>query len=387
MKRSRLNSWCDVDVAALRHNVALFRAHLAPGSLLGVVVKSNAYGHGVEIASQAFVDAGVDWLIVNDVDEALALRTLQPDVGIYICGPVPTWRAADVLRADARVVVHSAEFVEALADAADACGQIARLHIKLETGNQRQGLDTPEALVLARDIVDHPSLEFEGLTTHFADIEDTTDHGFARQQLERFDAAWRQLDASGTRPAMGHAANSAAAILWPESHRGLVRVGLAAYGLWPSKETYITALESHARGEASMVPELLPALSWRCRVAAVKQVPSGAYIGYGRTYRTTHPSTIAVLPVGYHEGYDRRLSNLGHVLIRGRRAPVRGRVCMNMLMVDVTHIEGVNLGDEVTLLGRCEAEHVSAEMLADWMGTINYEVVCRIHPGQPRLRS
>jgi alanine racemase len=164
-------------------------------------------------------------------------------------------------------------------------------------------------------------------------------------------------------------------------------VGIAAYGLWPSRETYVTALQAHARREDGLLPDLVPALSWRARVAQVKSVASGSFVGYGRTYRATHDCQIAVLPMGYHEGYDRRLSNLGHVLIRGIRAPIRGRVCMNMTMVDVTHVPGVEAGDVATLLGRDGDEQITAEQLAEWMGTINYEVVARIHPALPRRAS
>ena len=142
----------------------------------------------------------------------------------------------------------------------------------------------------------------------------------------------------------------------------------------------MTALQAHARGEGGLLPTLRPAMSWRARIVQVKSVPAGAYVGYGRTYRTTHSSRIAVVPVGYHEGYDRRLSNLGHVLIRGVRAPIRGRVCMNMTMVDVTHVPKARAGDIATLLGDDGDESITAERLSDWMGTINYEAVSRIHP-------
>lgn len=260
-----------------------------------------------------------------------------------------------------------------------------RVHLKIETGTSRQGLGLDEALELGRLVADLPGLWLEGLTTHYADIEDTTDHRYAQRQQELLQEAVAAFAAAGLGVEKVHAANSAATLLWPQTHASLVRVGIAAYGLWPSRETYAVALQRCQDQAAGWVPQLRPALSWRARLVQVKEVPAGAYIGYGRTFRTTHPTRLGILPVGYYEGYDRRLSNVAHVLVGGLRAPVRGRVCMNMLMVDLTHIPEARAGQVATLLGRDGEEEVSAETLAGWMGTINYEAVSRIHPGQPRL--
>jgi alanine racemase len=358
---------------------------LAAGARLGVVVKSSAYGHGAAVASRAFVDAGADWLIVNDADEAQGLRAEGLEAPVYICGPVAPWAAEAVVAADARVVVYDSELLRALGAAGRAAGRPVPVHLKVETGNTRQGVQLDEALELGALAQSLEGVHLEGIATHYADIEDTTDHAFARSQLAAFRDARAAFEAAGYPVEMAHSANSAAAILWPETHDELVRVGIAAYGLWPSRETYVTALQADARQESGFLPQLQPALSWRARVAQVKQVPAGAFVGYGRTYRATHDCRIAVLPVGYHEGYDRRLSNLGHVLIHGARAPIRGRVCMNMTMVDVTHVPEVRSGDVATLLGVDGDEQITAEQLAEWMGTINYEVVSRIHPGIPRV--
>jgi alanine racemase len=254
------------------------------------------------------------------------------------------------------------------------------VHLKLETGTQRQGIAAQDVPRFVSRIASSSGLVLEGLTTHFANIEDTTDHGFALTQIERFGQAAAELAEAGVRVPVRHAACSAAAILFARTHLDLVRIGISLYGLWPSRETYVACLE---RGKPTL--ELRPALTWKTRVAQVKQVPEGSFVGYGCTHRTTRDSRIAVLPVGYHEGYDRGLSGLSHVLIRGRRAPLRGRVCMNMLMVDVTDIPGVALEDEVVLLGRQGEERVAAEQLAAWCGTIAYEIVSRIHPDLPRV--
>jgi alanine racemase len=168
--------------------------------------------------------------------------------------------------------------------------------------------------------------------------------------------------------------------LFNRTHLDLARVGIALYGLWPSRETYVSCLE---RGKPSL--DLKPVMSWKTRIAQVKDVPEGAYVGYGCAWRATRPTRIAVLPIGYYEGYARELSSLAHVLIHGKRAPVRGRICMNMCMVDVTDIQGARLEDEVVLLGRQGDESVTAEQLAAWAHTISYEIVSRIHPSLPRV--
>jgi alanine racemase len=233
---------------------------------------------------------------------------------------------------------------------------------------------------LAQRIAADPHVELEGLGTHFADIEDTTDHAFAAGQIQRFgDAAEEVSKSSGLAP-LRHTACSAAAILFAETHLDIVRIGISLYGLWPSTATYVSARE---RGLGDF--HLTPALTWKTVVAQLKDVPEGGFVGYGRTWRASRPSRIAVLPVGYYEGYNRSLSGRAHVLVRGRRAPVVGRICMNMTMVDVTDVRGVAQGDTVVLIGRDGEEELPAAQLGDWAGTIHYEIVSRVHPSLPRV--
>lgn len=377
-----LSSWCEVSASALRDNIATLRAGMRAGALLGVVVKSDAYGHGLALCAREFLRAGADWLIVNSVAEAEALRALDAAVPIYICSQPAIFEAERVVSTSARTVVCDAETARALAAAARADTPV-RCHVKVETGTQRQGVAAADVVEFARLIKGLEGIELEGLTTHFADIEDTTDHSFAQGQLATLQRVERELRAVGIEVPMVHAANSAATLLWPETHGALVRAGIAAYGLWPSRETYVTASERRAFAEE--MPQLKPALSWKARIAQIKNVPEGAYVGYGRTFRATHPLRIGIVPVGYFEGYDRRLSNVGHVLVNGVRVPVRGRVCMNMFMVDLTHISPIVPGQVATLLGAEGDEVVGAEQWAAWMGGIHYEVLSRIHPQQPRL--
>ena len=237
-----------------------------------------------------------------------------------------------------------------------------------------------EALELAKKITLTDGVKLEGASTHFADVEDTTDHSYARQQLENFNDFLASVNDAGMTIPVRHASNSASAILWPQTHKDMVRVGIASYGMWPSKETYISALMDN-RHEVS----LQPALTWKTRVGQVKEVPAGSYVGYGCSYRTTHDTRLAILCVGYFDGYDRRLSNQAYVLVNGHRAPVRGRVCMNIVIIDVTHVPDVEVGQEVILLGSDGDSHLSAEQLAEWIGTINYEIPTRIRPGISRI--
>lgn len=369
--------WCDVDTQALAQNARALKSSLAPGARLGCVVKSNAYGHGLLVASKAFLKGGADWLIVQNLNEAETLREGGVGVPLLIIGYVPPGELERARSLACEMVIYDPEVVHAAGRLEP--GTEIPLHIKIETGNNRQGLPLGEALDLARLIDATPNVRLGGASSHFANVEDTTDHTFARTQLTGFNAALKRLRTAGYPPPIAHIANSAATLLWPESHMDLVRTGIIAYGLWPSSETLLSTVLAGRR-----TIEVKPALTWKARIAQVKSVPEGAMIGYGCTYKVTHPSRIAILPVGYYEGYDRGFSNLAYVLIGGKRAPVRGRVCMNFIMVDVTDIPGTKPLDEAVLLGRQGDEMLTAETLASWIGSINYEVTTRISPHLPR---
>ncbi|MCK6528463.1 alanine racemase [Myxococcota bacterium] len=374
-------TWIEVDVPALVANVAEMRRLVGPGAVLAPAVKGNGYGHGLVLAARAFLRGGADWLSVNALYEARALRQAGMEAPLYAVGYVARDDLEEALSYGLRMVVYNFETVEALARLRRPEGaEPARLHLKLETGNHRQGIEHGPALELARRIASTPGLVLEGVASHFANVEDTTDHGFARSQVARFRAFCEDLESRGIRPRYRHISNSAATILWPDVHFNLVRCGIACYGMWPSPETRVSA---HLEGRGEV--RLRPALTWKARIAQVKEVPAGAYVGYGCTYRTTHASRLAVLPVGYYDGYDRSLSNLAHVLVRGQRAPVRGRVAMNTVVVDVTHVGGVEPEKEAVLLGAQGEETVTAEQVAQWAGTINYEVTTRIHERIPRI--
>lgn len=374
-------NWIEVDADALRHNLALFRRRVGPDVRLAAVVKSNAYGHGMLEVARVAVDAGADWLCVNNLDEGLRLREAGFDVPVHVMGYVPLDGLADAVARDLRLAVYNVETLDALAGHAREAGRPVPVHVKVETGTHRQGVTSEDLPAFVERLRDHaPSLALEGVTTHYANIEDTTDHGFAETQIAAYASAVGTIESIVGAPVpMRHTACSAAALLFDRTHGNLARLGISLYGLWSSRETLVSYRERRREPV-----DLHPALTWKTRVAQVKWIPEGGYVGYGCTWRATRRTRIAVLPVGYHEGYDRRLSGVAHVLVVGRRAPVRGRVCMNMCMIDVTDVPDVGIEDEVVLLGSQGEERISADQLAAWCGTIHYEIVSRIHPSLPR---
>lgn len=371
------NGWVEISESALRNNVAVFRRIAGDGRRLMAVVKSNAYGHGMIEVARIALEAGADWLGVFSADEGLALRERGIDAPILVFGPTPEPALAAAVRRGLRLTMASVSAARALARSPEAPG--ARVHLKIETGTNRQGLLAGE-LGDAIRALRKGGAAIEGAYTHFADIEDTTEHAFAEKQKARFAEVLAQLAADGVEIELPHSACTAAAILFPETHHGLVRMGIGLYGLWPSKETRVSA---NALGRDRI--DLRPVMTWKTRIAQVKAVTAGDFVGYGRTFRSTRSTLLAVLPVGYADGYDRSLSNSAFAIVRGVRAPVLGRVCMNMTMLDVSDVPGAAEGDEVVLLGAQGDERVTAEDLARLASTINYEIVTRAAPCAPRV--
>jgi len=370
----------EVSRSALVHNIREFRRIIGTKRLFLGVVKANAYGHGLLETGRIAVAEGVDWLGVNSVEEGAALREAGIDAPVLVLGYTPLGSLEEAVALDLRLTVYNRESIKSLAALAARSRKAVRLHVKVETGTWRQGVVPKDLAGFIRDIRKHQGLVIEGLSSHFANIEDTTKHDYPRLQLECYRTACRDLEAGGLRVPIKHMSCTASTILFPEPDFNLARVGIGLYGLWPSKETFLSSeLEKKER------LSLKPVLSWKARIAQIKKVPSGAFLGYGCTYRTTRPTVLAVIPVGYYDGYDRRLSNAAHVLVRGRRAPVRGRVAMDFFMADITDIPGVRLEDEATLIGAAGRERIAAEDLAALAGTIGYEVLARINPLIPRV--
>ena len=361
-------SWLkiEVDTSALTHNIQELRRLVSPPTRLMAVVKANAYGHGLLLASRAFLAGGADLLGVHSFSEALMLRQDGFDCPVIVLGPVNRQEAVLASQYEVEITVSS---LAALGWAAQ-CDHDLRIHLKVETGVNRQGVTEREIPEVLDVLNSNPQLKLVGVSSHFADIEDTTNHDFARVQMNRFENYHGLLEEAGTGPFETHMTCSAATLLWPSVHGSLARVGISAYGIWPSRETLVSFREV---GDVEL--DLRPALTWKCKISQVREVPAGETVGYGRTWKAMTNSTIAVLPVGYSDGWPRSLGGRGHVLIGGYRAPLVGRICMNLCMVDVTCIPNVAAGDEVVLLGRQGDEVITPENLAGHLGTIAYEVL------------
>ncbi len=372
--------WVELNRAALTSNIKQFRSLIGDKINLLAVVKANAYGHGILEISKMALKAGVGWLGVHSLDEGLLLRQEGIDCPLLVLGYVPSQELERAVTHGLRLTVYNLDTIHFLAQICRRLKKEALLHLKVETGTNRQGILEEDVLAFTQEIRKHPYLVVEGLSSHFANIEDTTDHTYSRLQLKRFKRIIKKVEENNTEIPIKHMACTAATILFPDTYFDMVRVGIGMYGLWPSKETYLSSILEKQK------PILLkPVLSWKTRIAQIKKIPQGSFIGYGCTYRTTRETVLGVLPVGYYDGYSRNLSNYSYVLIKGHRAPLRGRVCMDFIMVDITDIPGVDLEDEVILLGQEGEEVISADYLADLASTINYDIVTRINNLIPRV--
>ena len=369
--------WVELDREVPDHNLRELRKGLRKGTILCAVVKANAYGHGVKEMIPLLPSA--DWFAVNSLEEGVELREMAEKRPVLVLGHVPLDALQEAVARNLDFTVYNRETLEALAQLDLGSIGPARLHLKVETGTGRQGILPSEVKGFVGQLKSVAGAKLVGVSTHFANIEDTLNHDYAQAQLDRFGDVLSILDRLDIKADFIHAAATAAGILFSKTHFNLVRAGIGIYGLWPSRETYLSTLLGHRP-----VPDLRPVLTWKTRIVQIKNLPEGSYIGYGCTYRATRPIRVAVLPVGYAEGYDRKLGNAAYVLIRGKRAPVIGRVCMNLTMVDISDIPHAGLEEEVVLLGQDGEERVSAESMAEWAGTINYEIVTRISPLFPR---
>ena len=370
-------TWIEIDASAIGKNLDAFRSVVTPGTAVMAVVKANAYGHGIEVVAPIAAQHA-DWLGVNNLEEALAVRDLGIEKPVAILGHTEIDRLDYVISGEFRQVLYRQDIAVALSRFAKERGTTARVHLKVETGTHRQGVALANLESFIKELLALSHLEIEGVYTHFANIEDTLDPTFAQFQIDEFRRALSIVNEAGARPSWIHASATSGALLYPEMGFNMIRVGIGTYGIWPSRETQLAARERGRR------ITLTPALSWKTRIAQIKTISQGEFVGYGLTYQANHPMKIAILPIGYYDGYDRKLSNSGRVLVGGQAVPVIGRVMMNMIAIDVTDVD-VKPDDEVVLIGRQGKAEIRAEELAEKIGTIAYEVVSRINPGIPRF--
>jgi len=359
------------------HNIGVFRGLVARSTRIMAVVKANAYGHGLMIAAEAFLAGGADVLGVHSLAEAQTLRAGGLTADIIVLGPLTGAEARLAQQLNLEITAPS---LALLADIAEAIAAPALpIHLKVDTGVNRQGL-RPEEWPEAREIFqNHPHLNLVGVSSHFADIEDTTQHDFAKKQMALFEDFAETLRTDGFPKIQRHMTCSAATLVWDRTHGDIARVGISAYGIWPSGETLVS-VRQRSRQEV----DLQPAITWQVRISQVRHVPRGETVSYGRRWKAMADSRIAVLPVGYSDGWPRALGGRAHVLIGGQRAPLVGRVCMNLCMVDITQISDVQAGDVAVLLGAQGDEVITAEMLADDLNTIPYEILTLPGPSWTR---
>lgn len=358
--------WAEVDLDALTHNIRQIQRRIGPDRQIMAVVKANAYGHGAPAVARAAVAAGATHLGVACVDEGVQLRSAGVMAPIVLLGFLPPWEAVSAVAHRLTPTVTTTETAQALDAACQTLGTTVDVHLKLDTGMARLGVGPDEAPAFVRYLQTLPTLTLRGVYTHFA-VADEADKAFTRRQFAVFMEIANRLSSGLLR----HVANSAAIADLPEMALDMVRPGIALYGCYPS---------AHVGRELG----LRPVLSLRSYVARVHPLAAGETVSYGRTWTATRASRIALIPCGYADGLPRITSNRGAVLIRGRRAPVAGRICMDQHMVDVTDIPEAALGDEAVIIGRQDESVITVEEIATLAGTINYEVLCAIAARVPR---
>ena len=356
-----------IDLKAISHNIAEIRKKIGSRRDLMAVVKADGYGHGAVEVSLAALSSGATCLGVALPEEGLQLRDAGVDVPVLVLGLIQPKEAYKTIDSGLEQAVSTMELADALDQEARKASTHIKMHIKVDTGMGRIGVSPQDALELVRTISRFKNLDLTGIFSHFPSA-DETDKTFTKRQIEIFNDLVQGIEDAGFRIPKRHMANSAAILDLPESYLDLVRPGIMIYGLYPSMEV-------------SRSIKLKPAMTLKTDVIYVKSVPAGTPISYGRTFCVDRKAVVATLPVGYADGYYRLLSNQGSVLIRGRRVPLIGRVCMDMCMIDVTGIKDVRPGEEVVLFG----ENPPVDEIARKIGTINYEVVCAVGKRVPRI--
>jgi alanine racemase len=363
-------TWLEVDLEAIAHNVRRVVDLVGPDVTVLAVLKADAYGHGAARSARTALNNGAGYIGVASINEGALLRHSGLTAPILVLGFTPAWQARELVLNKLSAAVFDLDVARALSNAAQGLNGQVRVHVKVDTGMGRLGLLPDQVLPFVQQLQTLPNLVLEGIFTHFSVAD--SDPAYTGCQVGRFREVLTALAEAGIEFPLVHAANSAAILTRPQSHFSMVRLGIAMYGLHPSPQV-------------PCPPDFCPALAFKTQVAQVKTLPPGSFVSYGNTYQTKDKKRIAVIPVGYADGFRRAPRHWGEVLVRGQRAPIVGRVCMDQTMIDVTAIPDVRQGDEVVLIGEQGEERISAEDVAQRLGTINYEVVSEILARVPRV--
>lgn len=373
--------YAEVNLDAFRHNIKEIKRLLTGSAKIMAVVKADAYGHGADELARVAEQSGADYLAVARMNEAVRLRNIGAKRPMLLFDNCEPESAARYIEMDIRPTINNSAEADAYSSAAKAAGKTLKIHIKVDTGMGRLGFlsdyVSPDSSRgrLADEIVrisSLPFIEVEGVYSHFASA-DSTDKTNACCQLERFKELADELTSRLDKKPFFHIANSAAIMEMPQSQMDIVRPGIMMYGIYPSKEVDRSRIS------------LRPVLSFKSKIIHLKKVGPGFCVSYGSTFVTSRETVIATIPAGYADGYNRQLSSRGEMLVRGMRAPILGRVCMDLTMIDVTRIPGVSLHDEVVLIGAQGTECITAEDIADMTNTIGYEVLTSISPRVHRV--
>lgn len=366
--------YAKIDLDAVAWNMEQMKKNLKEGTEMVAVIKTDGYGHGaVQVASMLESYDYVWGYAVATLDEAVVLRAAEIQKPILVLGCIFPDQYWEMLKYEIRMNVYTKEMAEAISALAVEKGEQAYVHIKLDTGMARLGFSAEESSIEEiKEIAELPNLVLEGVFTHFAKA-DEEDKTFTMMQLEKFEWMTQGLEEEGVTFPYVHASNSAGIIDVRRADYNLVRAGIAIYGLYPSEEVDKEKVQ------------LKPALSLKSHIAFVKDIPAGTPVSYGGDFVSEHQMRIATIPIGYGDGYPRSLSDTGYVLIRGKKAPIIGRICMDQFMVDVSDIPEVKFGDKVTLIGRDQEEYLPVEKLSELSGRFNYEFVCDLGKRIPRV--
>jgi len=371
----------EVHVSNLRHNVQALRSLLQPGVRLMAVVKADAYGHGAGPCTRAVLEAGADTLGVGILTEGIELREQGIKAPIHVLVGIFPDEANELIQHNLTTTLYSRPLAETLSQRAGRLGKDVGVHIKIDTGMGRLGVSPDQLPGLVEYIAGLNNVRIESLFTHLSSADDS-DPEFTQNQIAQFQSALQQLKSAKFNIPLAHCANSAALLQFPESQFDLVRPGIALYGALPAPGLGSVA---DALTTVNKSFPLLPVMQWKTRILTINSLPKGSPVSYGKKFVTSRDSKIATLPVGYADGLERLLTNRMQVLVRGHKVPQVGTICMDMCMVDVTNITGVQEGDEVVLIGQQGNETITADEMAAQANTIPYEILCGVGKRVPRI--
>ncbi|MGA9347788.1 MAG: alanine racemase [Anaerolineae bacterium] len=364
-------NWVEIDLDAIAHNCREIKNWIGERTELAAVIKGNAYGHGIVMVAKTALENGATRFAAARVDEGVVLRQVGIDVPVLVLGYVPAEEMETVVKWRITPPIMHWHTAKAVSEISSAQGVVTPVHVKVDTGMGRFGLLPDEVVDFVKRLIELPGIRLEGLYTQFA-VADEADKTYTYKQWDVYKKVLKDLEEAGIQIPIRHVCNSAATLNFPEMHLEMVRCGTAIYGHYPSPVT------NHS------IP-LRPAMTLKSRVGRIRTLPPGSSIGYGCTYTTTRPTTVALVPIGFGDGLSRNLSNKGSVLIRGKRAPIVGRVCMDQCIVDVSGIPEVQQDDEVVLFGRQNGAEITAEEIASLMDSINYVVLEAVAARVPRV--